>query len=230
MSAKIILPRYTVKLPSTGKSVQFRPYTVKEEKAILLALQEANIETMAIAIKNVVSICSDGKLDPDQMPYYDVEYLFLQIRSKSVGEVLELIGSCDCDPKNKTEFSVDIATAKVEPTPSGTKQLKIVDTQYTIEFRHPSIDDIVATFNSGGDTSEEVVANCIVKVYTDDEVMDWSKEEKLEFVESMTSRQQKNIAEFLQDMPMVKLSAPYTCRHCSKEHINVLSGFENFFV
>ena len=230
MSAKIILPRYTVKLPSTGKSAQFRPYTVKEEKALLLAIQEANIETLAIAIKNVVSICTDGKLDPDQMPYYDVEYLFLQIRSKSVGEVLELIGSCDCDPKNKTELSVDIATATVEPKPTGNKQLGIIDTQYTIEFRHPSIDDIVATFNSNGDTSEEVVANCIVRVFTDDEAMDWSKEEKLEFVESMTSKQQKNIAEFLQDMPMVELPAPYTCRHCGKEHINVLSGFENFFV
>lgn len=230
MSSKIVLPSYTTKLPSSGKSVQFRPFTVKEEKALLLALQEDSIETLALSIKNIVSVCTDGKVDPLTTPYYDIEYLFLQIRSKSIGEIVDLIGTCDCGLDKKTEFSVDIADVVVEPTPKGNITINIPDTQYSIEFRHPSIDDFVKTFNSGGEDAAQIVANCIIRVLTADEIMDWSTEEKLEFVESMTTRQQKDIASFLQNMPMVKLPTPYKCRHCNKDHAGSLSGFENFFV
>lgn len=230
MSNKIILPIYSTKLPSTQKTIKFRPFTVKEEKALLLALQEDNIETLANAIKNLVHVCTDGVIDPDNTPYYDIEYLFLQIRSKSVGEIIELVGTCDCGANKKTEFSVDIATAYLEPVPVGSINIKIPDTNYTINFTHPSIDDFVKNFHSVEENTEKTVANCILKVFTDDEVMDWSPLEKLEFVESMTTRQQKDISSFLKNMPMVKLPANYTCRHCGKEHKNLFSGFENFFV
>lgn len=230
MSSKIILPSYTTKLPSTKKSVQFRPFTVKEEKSILLAQQEDNIETLANAIKNVVFICTDGKVDPQTTPYYDVEFLFLQIRSKSIGEIIEMVGNCDCGTNKKTEFTIDIGNTVIEPKPSGTKLIKIQDTKYTIEFRHPSIDDFVCAVDSASEDAEKIVANCIVKIMTDDEIMSWSYDEKLEFVESMTTKQQKEIVSFLHDMPIVKLPAPFKCRHCGKLHENVFSGFENFFV
>lgn len=230
MSSKIILPTYIAKQPSTGKSIKFRPFTVKEEKALLLALQESSLETTIEAIKSVISVCTDGAIDPETVPYYDVEYIFLQIRSKSVGEIIELVGSCECGPTKKTEFSVDIANLEILPKPTGTTKIKIVDTDYTIDFKHPSISDFAMKFDDSDSASEEVVANCILSVFTSEEVMNWSKKEKLEFVESMTTKQQKEICEFLSNMPMVKLNAEYTCRHCKKEHSTVLSGFENFFV
>lgn len=228
--AKIILPTYTTTQPSTGKIVKFRPFTVKEEKALLLALQEGKPEAISEAIKTVVSVCTDSAIDVLTTPYYDIEYIFLQVRAKSVGEIIDLVGSCECDPDAKTKFSVDIETTKIEPKPVGSIPIKIPDTNYTIKFRHPSIDDFIKTAEVSGENATEIVANCIVGVFTDDEVMDWSYEEKVEFVESMTTKQQKDIAEFLRNMPMVKLPAQYKCIKCGKDHTQDISGFANFFV
>ena len=230
MNNKIILPTYVTNQPSTGKKVIFRPFTVKEEKALLLALQEDSRDTVVEAIKNVVSTCTLGAIDPATTPYYDMEYLYLQIRAKSVGEIIELVGSCECGTDKKTEFAVDIGSIAIEPTPSGAEQIKIPDTPYTVTFTHPNIDDLVKTSDGIENHAEQVVANCILGVYTDDEVMDWSKQEKLEFVESMTSLQQRDVSKFLSAMPMVKMPTQYTCRHCGKNHTGTISGFENFFV
>lgn len=228
--AKIIQPTYTRNLPSTGRAVKFRPFTVKEEKSLLLALQEGDIVTLATAINNLIEACTDGSVNPQEVPYYDVEYMFLQIRSKSIGEIIDMVGRCDCSTDAKTEFSIDIGTVEISPKPTGNVMIKIPDTEYTIEFMHPSLNDFIRSVESKGDVAEEIVANCIVKVFTENEVLKWSKEETLEFVESMSTKQQKDIAAFIKDMPIVKLPAPYTCKKCGKEHMNVLSGFENFFV
>lgn len=229
-NTKIIQPTYTTKLPSSNKKINYRPFTVKEEKSLLLALQEDDLETVTDAIKNTVSVCTDGSVDVDTTPYYDIEFLFLQIRSKSVGELIELVGSCGCSPTAKTEFAVDIANLKIEPKPTGDMIIQIPATKYTLKVKHPSIVDFVKTFQSNGETAAETVANCIISVFTDDEVMDWNFDEKLEFVESMTSVQQKDIASYLESMPMVKLDANYKCRSCGTDHQKVLSGFSNFFV
>jgi hypothetical protein len=230
MTTKILLPTYLATLPSSGKKVKFRPFTVKEEKSLLLALQESDIEVVTIAIKSIVEVCTSGEVDPENTPYYDIEYLFLQIRAKSIGEIIELVGTCDCGPNKKTEFSVDIADTTVLPKPTGNIKLSIPDTNYIIEFRHPSIDDFSRLFTKSNDNATDVVANCIVSVCTDDEVMNWSPEEKKDFVESMTTKQQRGIAQFLKDMPMVKINTSFKCIHCNKQHTNSMSGFENFFV
>ena len=230
MSQKIIQPTYVAIQPSTGKRINYRPFTVKEEKSLLLALQEDDILTVKEAIKNVISICTDGAIDPTNVPYYDIEYMFLQIRSKSVGEIIDLIGSCECGVDNKTEFSVDIGDVTILPKPSSDNRMSIPDTNYSIEFRHTSIDDIVKTFNSNGEFAEEVVANCILNICTDDEVMNWNFAEKLEFVESMTTKQQAGISRFLESMPIVNLAGSYNCKHCGKHHNVNISGFESFFV
>lgn len=228
--SKIILPTYTTKQPSTGKQVKFRPFTVKEEKALLLALQEGDPSSISEAIKNVVTICTEGSVDVNTTPYYDIEYIFLRIRAKSVGEVIDLVGSCECSPEAKTKFSVDIDDVKIEPEPKGSIPIVIPDTKYTIKFRHPSIDDFIKAAEKSSENATEIVANCIVQVFTDEEIMDWTYDEKLEFVESMTTKQQKDIAEFLRNMPMVKLPAKYTCQECGKVHDQTISGFANFFV
>jgi T4 bacteriophage base plate protein len=226
---KIIQPTYLTKLPSTGETVKYRPFSVKEEKALLLALQEDNIATVSEAIKSTVSRCTDGAIDPSQVPYYDVEYLYLQIRSKSIGEVIDLIGSCECSDR-KTEFSVDIDTVEINPKPEGSKIFKILDTEYSVKMRHPSIDDFVTSLLGERYASEEVVANCIQSIFTDEEIMGWSTTEKLDFVESMSPRQQTNISEFLESMPVVSIPTKYKCVSCGKEHTGTISGFESFFV
>lgn len=225
----IVLPKYITTQPSNGQKISFRPFTVKEEKTLLLALQEGQASTISEAIKNLVNICTDGKV-PTDAPYYDLEYIFLQIRAKSVGEVLDLIGLCSCHPSAKTKFAIDIDSAFIDPKPEKNYQIKIPDTNYTLTVRHPSIDDFIQTLETNGDNATQVVANCIQTIYTDDEVIDWTPEEKLEFVESMTTKQQRDIAQFLRNMPMVKLPTKYKCGLCGKEHNEFLQGFSNFFV
>jgi hypothetical protein len=228
---KIILPTYTVKLPSTKKPVSFRPFTVKEEKALLLALQENNLDTVAAAIKSTIEVCTSGVIDPDTHPYYDIEFLFLQIRSKSVGEIVDLIGSCSCKPGAKTEFNVDITKATVQPEPVEMLKVKIPETNFTVVLRHPSLSDFTETIKNIEDGDGiETVAKCITSIYSDEEVFDYSLEEKVEFIESMSPKQQKQIAKFLDEMPVVKLDVSYTCKHCGKEHEQFMSGFENFFL
>lgn len=227
---KIIQPTYVTKQPSTGKQVKFRPFTVLEEKALMLALQEADVETVVVAIKNVVTACTDGAVHPETTPYYDIEYIFLQIRAKSIGEIIDMIGSCECSEKAKTEFSVDIADTKVIPAPVESVIITIPDTTYTIKIRHPSIDDFAKLINTNGEYATHVVANCIQSVMTAEEILDWNENEKLEFVESMSPKQQKLVAAFLKDMPITQIPAKYTCNACGKVHDRALKGFENFFI
>jgi rubrerythrin len=227
---KIIQPTYITKLPSTGETVKFRPFTVKEEKALLLALQEDNITLIADSINNVISVCTFEKIDPEKIPYFDTEFLFLQIRSKSVGEVLELEGSCDCSETAKTEVFVNIEKPTITSKPTGNLKLKIADTAYNIELRYPSLSDFVAAFIDKNQTGFETVAKCIVSVYNEEEVFDLDFNEKLDFVESMSPKQQKKIATFLEKMPEVKLDATYICKACGKKHEVTISGYESFFV
>jgi hypothetical protein len=225
---KIILPTYICTLPSTGKKIKFRPFTIKEEKALLLALEENNILVVVEAIKNTIESCTNGSVNVDTSPYYDMEYLFLQIRSKSVGELIELVGTCGCGAK--TQFDVDIRDTTVEPKPTGNLKISIPDTNYILEMRHPSLTEYANAISKEADSGTETVANCILAVYTDDEVFKWSFEEKKEFIDSMTPKQQKDIIRFLDDMPTVNLDSTYQCRSCGTRNEKTLSGFENFFV
>ena len=228
---KIIQPTYIAKLPSSGKTVQFRPYTIAEERSLLLALQEGDVHTIANIIKQTVDVCTDGRVDASVVPYYDVEYLFLQIRSKSVGETIDLIGLCECkEPATETDFSIDLAAISVEPKPQPDFKIQIDGTPYTCKFRHPTLEEFATVYVSGGKQTPEVVASCMSAVYTEDETFDWSADEKTEFIESMTPAQQKAIAKFMSDMPKVSVSGKYTCRSCKTEHTTTLSGFQNFFV
>lgn len=230
MSNKIVQPTYLTKLPSTGKQVKFRPFTVKEEKSLLLALQDADANTITEAIKNVISVCTSNIVDPENIPYYDAEFLFLQIRSKSIGEIIQLVGSCSCDKNAKTDFEIDVTEAIIMPVPTGLGKIKIPDTNYTVQIRHPSLSDFTSRFSDTEDSSFKVVANCIQSIFTDEEVMNWSPDEKLDFVSSMTSIQQIGIAKFLKEMPMCQIPTKYKCIKCSKLHDEPLVGFQNFFL
>ena len=227
---KIVQPTYICKQPSTGKNVEFRPFTNKEEKSLLLALQEEDIYTIAATIKNIISVCTDGKVNPLKVPYYDVEYLFMKIRAKSVGEIIDLEGGCGCGTEKKTEFSVNIDDTVVEPKPVKNPTIKIGGTPYSIILQHPNLDAIVESIEKDSEQATKTVASCIVSIFTDDEVLDWSEEETLEFVESMTTIQQKDIAKFIQEMPSVKLPTVYKCKACGTTHESVLTGFRNFFL
>jgi len=226
----IVQPTYILNLPSTGAKIEYRPYTVKEEKAMLLAIQEGSLDNIINSIKNLVKVCTFNTLDLSSTPYYDVEFIFLKIRSKSVGETIELMGKCDCSIDIRTDVSVDIENTRILPTPDD-KNTKIVikNTNFWAQFRHPSIDDFISLNNRELDDME-VLSRCIVAVYDEDSEVTMTPEKKLEFLESMTPIQQQDLKKFLDSMPIVELPVEYKCKGCGKDHSLVLSGFENFFV
>lgn len=229
---KIILPTYTTKLPSTGKTVSYRPFTVREEKALLLALEENNIETVGAVLKNTIRVCTDSVIDPDDITYYDMEYLFLQIRAKSVGEVINMVGTCECedyDTPADTKFSIDVTKCAVVGLVQN-NTVKIVDSSYSVTLRHPTLSNFISAFKNESMSGIEMIASCITSVYNDEEVFDWDPKQKIEFVESMSPKQQKDVISFLDTMPTVQLDSSFTCSRCGKVHVEKLSGFENFFV
>lgn len=229
---KPLQPTYIMKLPSNDKEISYRPYVVKEEKALLLAMQDGNTKSIIENIKKLVYTCTFEVLDPSNTSYYDLEYAFLMIRSKSVGEIVDLIGGCECGAK--TDFSIDIETATLSDTSQKAK-FKIPESEYYIEMIHPTID----AFITSGETEEEktdeeyykTVATSIKSIYTQDEVYDsMSLDEKVQFLDDLTPKQQKPIAKYISNMPKLTVKGKYDCVGCGKHHDVDVAGIERFFI
>lgn len=226
----IIQPKYTINLPSDNKKIQYRPFVIKEEKALLLSLEEGNIDDIAGSIRNLLLACTDNEYDSNERPYYDSEYLFLKIRSKSIGEVIDLVGKCECDDSVKNEFVVDIdEDLRIDPPVKNHEPFSVPNTSMHLKFRHPSISNFLE-LNDKKDNSNEILARCITEIYNNEEILEKTHSEKVDILENMTSLQQKDLKKFLAEMPMIKLDAKYKCKACGKHHHQILSGFENFFV
>lgn len=220
---------YLTKLPSTGEQVKYRPFVVKEEKALLLALQEGDPFTVINSVKELVSTCTFGTVDPDKVAYFDLEYMFLMIRAKAVGETVDMIGFCECGAK--TPFVAEIESALVDGLSEIKNKIEIPDTDWGVEMRFATIDDIVG--EEDPETEKDAIgkaARMITSIWDQEEVFEYTLEEKVEFIESLTPKQQKPIAQFIAGSPAVKIPAVYKCKGCGKDHNTFVEGLENFFV
>lgn len=225
---KILQPTYIAKLPSNKKEVKFRPFVVKEERSLLLAKQEDDPKVIIESMKDLVRACTFGEIEPNDIPYYDFEYLFLSIRSKSVGETVEMIGGCNCNPEAQTPFSVDIESMVIENLDSST-EIVLPDSDYRIKITHPNINYFLESFDTD-EAAFSVLAKAIGLVYTKDEVFEFNDSEKAEFIESMNPKQQRVLALALESMPTLKLYGNYKCNKCGKDHKINVSGVKDFFV
>lgn len=232
---KIKQTAYTTTLPSTKKHVRFRPFVVKEEKSLLLAIQDAEPKNIITTILDIVDACTFGELEVNKLPYFDVEYLFFQIRGKAVGESIDMVGYCSCEEgKEKgTPFVADIEDLIIEGLENVKNTVKIPNSEYGVVMRYPTIQEFV--FPNEVETEEaaieDVAAHMIKSIYDQEEVFDdLPTAEKVEFIESLTPEQQKVIADFVTNMPAVKLPARYTCKFCGKKHETFATGIERFFI
>lgn len=231
---KILQPTYIMRMPSSNKEVKFRPFTVKEEKALLLAMEEKNPDSVVAIVESLIDSCTFGELDPKKIAYYDLEYAFLQIRAKSVGEIVELVGLCDCSPDAQTDFTVSLEDANVE----GLKQKDLINVEeigYFAKMKHPTLKDLTKQSkideNSSDDEFFKDLAEMIDYVATEDEVYDsMTLDEKVEWVSSLTSKQQRPFAEYISQMPRLTLQGKYKCKMCGKDHSVNVAGLQNFFV
>jgi len=234
---KISTPTYELVLPSTGKTVRYRPFLVKEEKVLLIALESEDTKEITNAIKAVIKNCVLTKgIKVESLPTFDIEYLFLNIRGKSVGEVIEVNLICPDDGVTEVKKNIPIDNIKIQRTDGHTNQIKL-DDNIMMEMKYPSLEQFIKNnfdFSEGNqmDQSFELIGTCIDKIYTEEEVWsasDCTKKELNEFLESMNSSQFKEIESFFETMPKLSHTIKVMNPETKKESDVVLEGLASFF-
>ena len=205
---KIATPTYELELPSTKQKIKFRPFLVKEEKLLVLALESEDTKHITTAIKTVIKNCiSTRGIKVEELPTFDIEFLFLNIRGKSVGEEVEVNIIAPDDGETSITVKIDLEDIKVKENEEHDKQIRI-DDSLMMEMKYPSLDQFIKNNfdfeDSSVDKSFELIATCIDKIYNEEEVWstaDVSKKEVIEFLEQMSSAQFKQIEKFFETMP-----------------------------
>ena len=234
---KISTPTYELELPSTGKTIQYRPFLVREEKLLVLALESENMKEISTAIKTVIKNCILTKgVKIEALPTFDIEFLFLNIRGKSVGEEIEINVICPDDEDITVPVTINIDDIEVVKSKDHNKQIK-VDENIMMEMKYPSLEQFIkSNFDFSGsnmmDQSFDLVASCIDKIYSDDEVWtssDVTKKELIDFLEQMNSSQFKQIESFFETMPKLSHTVKVRNPKSGVESEVVLEGLSNFF-
>lgn len=235
---KISTPIYELELPSTGQKVKYRPFLVREEKVLVIALESEDTKQITTAIKNVIKNCVETKgIKVESLPTFDIEYLFLNIRGKSVGEDIEVNVICPDDGETTVPKKIFIDDIKVQKDPEHNNRIKL-DDNVMMEMKYPSLDQFIKSnfdlsANNTMDQSFDLVASCIDKIYTEDEVWvasDVTKKELIEFLDQMNSTQFKQIEKFFDTMPKLSHTIKVKNPNTEVESEVVLEGLASFFV
>jgi len=234
---KISTPTYELELPSSGQTVKYRPFLVKEEKVLVIAMESEDTKQITNAIKAVLKSCVQTKgIKVEQLPTFDIEYLFLNIRGKSVGESLDVNIICPDDETTSVLVSINLDDIEVQKADSHNSKIKL-DSKLMMEMKYPSLDEFIKNnfdFNEENqmDQSFQLIASCIDKIYSEDEVWataDCTKKEVNEFLESMNSSQFKEIEKFFETMPKLSHTISVTNPKTKVKSDVVLEGLASFF-
>ncbi len=234
---KIATPSYTLELPSTEQEIKYRPFLVKEEKLLVLALESEDTKQITNAIKTVIKSCIETKnIKVEALPTFDIEYLFLNIRGKSVGEEIEVNIICPDDEETVVSIKINVDDIQVQKNPEHSNKIKL-DDSIMMEMKYPSLEQFIKSnfdfsADSTMDQSFELIGSCIDKIYTEEEVWvaaDVTKKELMEFLDQMNTSQFKQIEKFFETMPKlshkIKVKNPKT----EVESEVVLEGLSSFF-
>ena len=233
----ITTPSYELELPSTGKKIKYRPFLVKEEKLLVLALETEDTKQISTAIKTVLKNCIQTRgVKVENLPTFDIEYLFLNIRGKSVGEEVEVNLIAPDDEVTEVPVTINIDDIKIQKSEEHTNKVKL-DDSLIMEMKYPSLDQFIkSNFDFGEevsmDQSFDLIASCIDKIYNEEEVWstaDCTKKEVKEFLEQMNSMQFKEIENFFETMPKLSHSVTFKNPKTKVESTVVLEGLSSFF-
>jgi hypothetical protein len=237
----VATPTYELILPSNKKAVKYRPFLVKEEKVLILAMESGDSKEITNAVKDVLKNCILTRgIKIDTLPSFDIEYLFLNIRAKSVGESVELIVTCPDDGETQVDVTLDINDIGVIIPDNHSSEVR-VDGNITVKMKYPSLQEFIDNnFDfSGQNTSEqtinksfEVVASCVDMVYTNDEswsAADITKKELVEWLQTFDANQFKQVEEFFNTMPKLSHTMKVTNPNTGVENEIVLEGLSSFF-
>ena len=234
---KISTAEYELTLPSNGKTIKYRPFLVREEKILILALESENQKQITTAVRQVIKECVLTKgIKVDQLPSFDIEYLFLNIRGKSVGESIELMVTCGDDGKTEVPVTVLIDDIEVSTNDEHDTDIELSD-GYSVKMKYPSLNQFIETNFSQDDEdavekSFEMIATSIDMVYNDKDMFSASectKKELKEWVESLTSAQFQKIEQFFETMPKLTHTLEVVNPNTKKKNTIVLEGLTDFF-
>jgi hypothetical protein len=232
-------PTYTMTVPSTEQTIRYRPFLVKEEKALLIAQQSEEMITMVQTLKGVVKSCILDEIDIEKLATFDLEYMFVQIRGKSVGETVDLVFPCDEDhgeqnAKATSKVTIDLNTLVVEKEEGHTNKIDLFDSVGVV-MKYPTIDvlkKLEGIQNDDLDKIFDIVALSIDFIYDGDQIY-YAKEqthaELLQFVNNLNSQQFLKVQNFFVTMPKIKKEIQYDCPVCNKHHVKMLEGLQSFF-
>ena len=233
-------PTYELKLHSSNKRVRYRPFLVKEEKVLIIALESKNENEITNAVKDVLKKCILTKgIDVDSLPTFDIEYLFLNIRAKSIGEDIKLTVTCPDDNETKVPVTIYVDEIKVVKPKGHTKDIKL-DDKLTLRMKYPSLNQFIESNFTTDDEAEtlvdktfRVVADCIDTIYTEEDAWDtkdYTPQERMDFVEQLNSSQYKKVEKFFSTMPKLTHTIEVVNPKTKEKGSVVLEGLANFFV
>ena len=228
-------PKFKTKLPSDGRTVNFRPFLVKEEKILLVATETGDQNSMVSAIKDIIGACTDIQ-DSENLSTFDIEFIFLQIRTKSVGESVDVTVLCPDDEETETNVKIPLNTIKIKRTKGHTNEIKISD-EVVLTMNYPTLEtfvkmNFVPDETPGVDQVFDMAASCIASIADPEQVYDSAdlpKQEILDFLDQMTSEQFKKIQDFFETMPKLQHTVKVTNPKTKVESDVVLEGLAAFF-
>jgi len=232
---KLITPTYELEIPSTDEKIKYRPFLVKEEKILMMAMESKASADITQAVKDIVTECTFGKVKIDNMPMFDVEYIFLNIRAKSVGEVSKLKLLCPDDGKTYAEVELNLNDVKVHVGEDHTNKIEL-DNGMGMIMNYPTIDSFKDSGIRDINASNmlEVISGCIMQIYEEEgkktyDPKDQSKKELTDFIEQLNTKQFKDVQKFFETMPKMKHEITIKNPKTKKESKVTLTGLNDFF-
>ena len=230
---KLETPTYELELPSTGEKVKYRPFLVKEQKNLMIASESENETEIQNALANLITECTFGKIDPFEVPLFDVEFMFLRIRGKSVGEKIELNVLCPDDNKTRTTVTVNLEDIDVHMKATHNNEISVTD-NITIFMRYPTLKDMsnIGTNTNYVATVFNLIKRCVSEIHDEKTIhnrIDISEKEMEEFIDNLPSATFETLGEFFNTMPKVQHPVKVTNPKTKKKGEVIIEGIQSFF-
>jgi len=226
-------PVYSLKIPSTGKKLKYRPFLVKEEKALLLAEQSEDLTFMVDTLKQVVANCTMNSIDVNSLAIFDLEYILTKLRAKSVGEIADITVPC-AHCKTKFPMKVDVSTLEVTKNPEHNKKIPLFD-KVGVVMKYPKIDilnELSKIEDRNPEATFDAAVECIEYIYDEEKIFhakDLQREQLVAFVDDLNAEQFGRIEKFFETMPRLEVKIEFKCPSCQKDNVRILEGIQNFF-
>ena len=229
---KLNSANYELSLPSTGATIKYRPFLVKEQKALMIAQESEDDKVIENTFAQIITDCVADKVDPYKMPMFDIEYVFLKIRSKSVGEIAELRVTCPDDEETKVNVSIPLEEVDVQMKENHTNVITLTD-DISVIMRYPCLGDMKG-FNTLGETKSlfEMVKRCIHEVHDGEEIyrrVDMSEKDLEDFIDSMSSKNFESVGEFFSSMPKLSYDLEVENPKTKVKSVIPIEGLQSFF-